>query len=315
MADKLGLQREIEAADEAYRDGRFALLHDLTNCLRIGDITYFNEDGPLTRELKTNEMKEERNTPQTRRVKAARRAIGGRAPLPGDNPCERLYDLRIPFKAHLGVLADGLDRAVTQGIFTACVPGDRTLLVMDLGGVQAKGWSVDDFHERLRRKMAAVRRRAHFSVGDEWIINATSLDSVSRDPLRVPFAAYPFHPALCTRLIGDIASFVVETPGPALAQSLRDAGLHAAWTRPGTTADLKPGEVVMKITSVNRVPHGRGIMETTRTLEMRRSELERYLMEFIEQATWIEGMKSLIAEPRAPGRPWPHYRDEHRVWR
>jgi hypothetical protein len=314
MAGKLGLPNELEQMEAAYRNGQFALMHDLTNCLRIGDMTVFAGGGPVTRELKKNEDKEERSTPQTRRVKAARLALGGKAPLPGGSPCERLYDLQIPFKAHLKLLADGLGRAVQDGIFTARVPGDRTLLVVDLGGVQRQGWTVDDFHDRLRRRVSAVRRRAHFTVGNEWIIHATSLDSVSRDPLRVPFAAYPFHPALCTRLIGDIATFNMETSGPTLAESLLKAGLNATWTRPASIADLKPGEVVMEISSVSRIPRGRFVEEHTRTLQVRRSELDRYLMELIEQSTWIEAAKSLLSGSRTTGQPWPHYLNEHEVW-
>ena len=45
MAGKTGLPAELGAATELRKRGSFALLHDLTNCLRIGDITEFKSDG------------------------------------------------------------------------------------------------------------------------------------------------------------------------------------------------------------------------------------------------------------------------------
>jgi hypothetical protein len=48
---------------------------------------------------------------------------------------------------------------------------------------------------------------------------------------------------------------------------------------------------------------------------MRRSELDRYLIELLDQATWIEGIRCLLANYQfGDGRPWPHYRGEDQVW-
>jgi hypothetical protein len=47
-------------------------------------------------------------------------------------------------------------------------------------------------------------------------------------------------------------------------------------------------------------------MEITRTLQMRRSELDKYLIEILDQDTWIEGVRYMLADPELDGRPWPH---------
>src|ERR1017187_1298471 len=54
MANKRGLSAELEALEQVRAEGKFAVLHDLTICLRIGDITVFDEDGArrLTRHAK-----------------------------------------------------------------------------------------------------------------------------------------------------------------------------------------------------------------------------------------------------------------------
>ena len=60
---------------------------------------------------------------------------------------------------------------------------------------------------------------------------------------------------------------------------------------------------------------GTVVMELSRTLQMRRSQLDRYLIELIDQDTWIEGIRHMLGDRQMPGRPWPCYRDEWKVWR
>lgn len=314
MAGRSGLAAERARMEQAWKgDGLFAIMHDVTNCLRIGDMTVFGDGPPETIEIKANPKRH--NSAQNQRIKAARRAISHAGPLPGDDRGERLYDLDLPYRTHLDLLATGTERAAREGIFAARVRGDRALVVTDLYGCQAQGWTDEQFSDRLGRKFSAAVRRAGLGPRQESNIHATSFDSVSRDSLRVPFAAYPLHPVACARLIGDIAIFVVETSGPALTASVSAAGISARWVRDGT-GDLAPGEVVLEMTSRQSRPvPGMLVMELSRTLQMRRRELERYLIELTEQETWIEGMKFVLADHQAPGRPWPCYRDEHKVWR
>ncbi|MET7665842.1 hypothetical protein ABZS99_45145 [Streptomyces sp. NPDC005463] len=49
------------------------------------------------------------------------------------------------------------------------------------------------------------------------------------------------------------------------------------------------------------------------TLQMRRSELDRYLMELLQPGSWSAGIKHVLAARQA-GQPWPHYRNEHEIW-
>lgn len=97
------------------------------------------------------------------------------------------------------------------------MPGARALLVTDIYGCNAHGWTDAEYQKRLNRQFSAARRRAGLGTDRDWDVSATSLDSVSRDPQRVPFAAYPLHPVACARLTGDLAVFTVETSGAALA--------------------------------------------------------------------------------------------------
>jgi hypothetical protein len=191
FAGKAGRAAELAHVERAYReDGKFAILHDLTNCLRIGDVTIFDNDGTfVTIEVKTNARRT--NSAQNQRVKAAAAAVSDGGPLPGKDPRARLYDIDLPYKTHLEVLRLGTERAARDGIFTARLPGDRAMLVTDLYGYSAGGWTGDEWPEAVDRRFTAALRRAGIGDDRQWHVTATSCDSVSRYPARVPFAAYP----------------------------------------------------------------------------------------------------------------------------
>ncbi len=62
----------------------------------------------------------------------------------------------------------------------------------------------------------------------------------------------------------------------------------------------------MEMTSKKSWPvPGRRFLEHSKTLQMRRRELDRYLIEQVDQKTWIEGVRFMLADPDTPQRPWP----------
>lgn len=324
-AGKGGVAAERAVVQQARADGQFAILHDLTNCLRIGDVTVFTPNGDFeTIEVKSDPGR--RSPKQNRRIKAARAAVRDGGPLSASDRRARLYDLNVQFKTHLDLLRLGTERATRDGFFAAKVPGDRALLVSDLYGYSSKGWSEDDWAERLQRKHTSVLRRAGIGPDRTWNIHATSMDSVSRDPTRVPFAAYPLHPATCARIIGDLTIFYVETSAIALEQSVRAAGVDAHWIRRPGGGELAPGEILMNMTAKTSSPVDQDFarkffggrpdlrMELSRTLQMKRSDLDHYLIEMLDQDTWIEGVRYMLADARLDGHPWPHFRGEDQVW-
>jgi hypothetical protein len=324
MAGKDGLEAELAEIEKARADGVFAIQHDLTNCLRIGDMTIFPNDGTFeTIEVKTDAAR--RSAAQRRRILVAQAATREGGPLTGSDRRSRLYDLDVPYRNHLKVLADGVVKAAEDGYFTAKLPGDRVLLVSDLYGYSQQGYGDDDeWPALIERRYAAARRRAGLGTDRTWNIHATSLDSVSRDPTRVPFAAYPLPPWACARIIGDLAAFHVETNAKALERSVRAAGIDAQWVRPAGGSELAPGEVLMEMTARTSVPAPAGLqvamhrgslrMENVRTLQMRRSDLDKYLIEMLDQRTWVQGIRHMLADQSLDGRPWPHCRGEDEVW-
>ncbi|MFJ9381612.1 hypothetical protein [Streptomyces sp. NPDC101455] len=314
MAGKVGLKAELETVERHWRnDGQFALLHDLTNCLRIGDITVWQDDGPHTYEIKTNDRY--RSPVQEQRIETAYEAIRTGSALPGDNPNERLQDIDTPLLTHMELLHVATQRASRDGIFAAKVPGSRALIAIDLHGVISQGWTSEEFGQRLARQWNAARRRARIGDEPDSNIHATSLDNVSRDPLRVPWGVYPIHPVAAARLIGDVMTVVVETSGPSLAADLTARGIPAQWVRPPGTGDLVAGEVVMELRSQAewRAPNGL-TAKLSRTLQLRPSEMDRYLIELMDLDCWAAGIRHLLLSPDTSDRPWPVFRDEGQTW-
>ncbi|MFF4551328.1 hypothetical protein [Streptomyces sp. NPDC001435] len=271
---------------------------------------------PRTEEIKTNPNNTK--SAQLRRINQARAAVQDGGPLPGDNASELLYDLDLPLRTHLDVLREALERAANEGIYATEVPGSRALFVIDQYGCSQQGLSSKQFNERLQQTVNIALQRAGIAAGrEDHNINATSLDSTARDPLRVPWANYPLHLVACARLIGDYTVAAVETSGPALTRLLQVAGLDARWVRPPGKADLQQGEVVMEIhqqEQLRAVALPGGLTMTSGwTLQMRRSELERYLLELLRPGSWVAGIKHVLAARQAR-RPWPHYRNEHEIW-
>jgi hypothetical protein len=96
--------------------------------------------------------------------------------------------------------------------------------VTDLYGCQAQGWT--NTSSRIGWTADSAERSAGSdSARGRPPTSMPPASTASRDPLRMPFAAYPLHPVACARLIGDIAVFTVETSGPALAESVSAAGV------------------------------------------------------------------------------------------
>jgi hypothetical protein len=228
----------------------------------------------------------------------------------------RLCDLVVPFKTHLNLLRIGTGHAASEGMFAAKVPGNRAMLVIDMIACAAKGLDPDKHSSMVDRKYAAARRRAGIANELQWNVSALSVDRTGRDPARVPLASYPLHSAACARLIGDYTVFAIETNGQALTAALSDAGLDAEWVRAPSTGELAPGEVLIEMKTKTGWPNGRAGLgiEWSRTLQLRQFELDRYLVEMVEQDTWIEGIRYLLHRYDIDGRPWPMYQDEYMTW-
>lgn len=302
MYGQKGLSAERAFVKDAWERNRcFVLLHDLTSCIRIGDATVLKLSGDGTegylREIKTNPSK--RNPKQMRRLRAAEDAIRSGTPLPGDET-GRMVALGIPYKTHLGMLANAFEKAATRGVVGMKVPGGRALIAAYLPrGYEL--WSEEEFLEKTRTandgalKRAGIRGRGHH-------VGFFSVDSVGQSPTTPPWASYPFPPDVCASLATDVAAFAVTISSDSLVEILHNVGLNAQWVLPSDVSDIKPGQVVLRASNDRNI------------IEMRRLEMTRLLQELPDLSVWAEALKELLESDGLEGHPWPYFSSEYKIW-
>jgi hypothetical protein len=120
----------LAVRDEQHGSGhsvfnRFGLLHDLTHCLRIGDITEFKPDGSkLLYEIKSSSTA--KTGPQRRRVEAAVQAVMTGGELPG-RPGQRIVVPPTRCRTHIRTFVAGINAAMTHGIASVNISNSRAL--------------------------------------------------------------------------------------------------------------------------------------------------------------------------------------------
>jgi hypothetical protein len=303
MAGKTGLLAEREFLTRTWRDdGHFAIMHDLTSCLRIGDASVFMSGFVRLEEIKTNN--EHRTTAQKNRIRTASEALRSDAPMPTG---EVLVKIDVPYRTHLDVLREVLDLAHQRGLQRAKVPGGRALVAGNLFTAPDL-WSEEKFVRRFTADMITAKRHARIVHPHE--ITLKSLDQIGRSPVTPPWAIYPLSPEMCASLIVDAAFFYVSMSSTRILDALRAQGLQAQWLQP---LDEHTDRNV-PLLQVDRATSGRGGTSIGR-VTMNFSELNRLLLELVDLDVWARHLDIMLARTDLAGvPPWPYFVDEHKVW-
>lgn len=303
MAGKEGLLAERAYLANAWRDGRFTLLHDLTTCLRIGDVTVFDGNSLRVEEIKTNERR--RSKVQMQRILEASESLRSHTPMPGGQVPVRL---EVPYKTHLDSVREVLDLARQRGIQSAKIPGGRAITAANtLTGPLAPTEELEA--ERFVAAFDGVRRRARIAPPNQIILD--SVDQSGREAVTPPWAIYPFAPELCASLIVDAAIFYVAMDSRSVISALSDVGLEAEWCQSLDT----PIDLSSTLLQVRHVLARRSGRRTAKQAGMMFAELNRLLLEFVDLKTWSQHLVSLLERDDLDGvRPWPYFANEHDVW-
>ena len=125
--DATGLSSEIRQIDGIWRERKnFALHHDLTNCLRIGDLTEIEGPGRYgLHEVKTNLRN--RSRAQDERMRKAVQTIVAGEPLPGSG--RHVVELDVQYRSDVQALIDLVGLARQHGIRGTKLQRGRALIV------------------------------------------------------------------------------------------------------------------------------------------------------------------------------------------
>lgn len=303
MAGKAGLAAERAYLTDAWRDGRFTLLHDLTNCLRIGDVTVFDRDHIVIDEIKTNPRR--RSTAQQQRIVEAAESLRSSTPMPtGMVPVA----LDLPYKTHLAYVREILDLAHQRGVHSDKLPGGRAITAANiLGGPLA---DTDELASaRFVAAFDSVRRRARIAPPHQIILD--SVDRVGRSAVTPPWAIYPLAPEMCASLIVDAAIFYVAMDAQRILSALVGVGLEAEWAQ-SLDDPIDISTDLLRVLSIGPPING-GRMARRGGIMF--SELNRLLLEFVDLDVWAQHVAMIMERSDLDGvRPWPYFAQEADVW-
>jgi len=301
MYGKEGLPYELGRIMKLWEnDHHFALHHDLTNCLRIADLTEITDDGGrLLREIKAKPHTEKK---QLERAQAAVDAIMHGGPLPGDRPDARLVELTEPYVTNLKQLGDLLDLAKRHGCRGMKLSQGRALVASSVPRVLQR-WS-QDFAE-ANRVLDSARQRAIVRAGIDTAVHHVkgfSSDTASRSPIMAPWSIYPFSPLDCAALICDLLVFETTVSAEALVESLERAGLT--------------GDVLLEPADC-QLDGDMGVVQAhwrDRSMIWHAFGLNLLLYELAEPDTLARGMGETMRMENPPREPVMVYANEASIW-
>ena len=280
--------------------GHFALHHDLTNCLRIADLTEFTGDGgALLREIKRTPHTEKA---QLDRTEAAINALMHGDDLPGGRPGARLVQLDEPYVTNLKELGELLDQAKEHGCQGMALSQGRALIASSLPAC-IRIWGNDQ--EAGGQALATCPAEA---IGQAGItealhhIKGISGDTAARQPILAPWSIYPFPSADCAALICDLLIFETIISDQALMASFDRAGLRGEVLLTPTTGQLAGA------TGTVRAHLGQ------RALTWHAYGLGVLLFELAEPDTLARGSAELLRMASPPPEPTIVYTGEAETW-
>lgn len=301
IAGKEGLVAERQFIHNAwYNDGNFAVLHDLTSCLRIGDTTVFEPRQVTVREIKTN--KRRRTKAQEQRILVACDALRRSTPVPGDAG-QVLVEIALPYRTHLKALRDALDLASQRKLQGMKVPGGRAIVAASLSaGLPAE--TDEESAMIFAAEFDKVKHRARISEDDQ--ITLRSVDRVGRTTATPPWSIYPFPAEMCASLISDSAFFYVSISGHHVIEALASYDVSAKWLQQLDG----PIDVRSPVLHISITGRRRGAQVT-----MNCYELNRLLLEFVDLDMWAESAAIILGCDDLDGKsPWPYFARERETW-
>lgn len=301
MFGKDGLPYELGRVEDLWREKQhFALLHDLTNCLRIADVSEFTDDGVLLHEVKKNAARTDKR--QLERIQASINAIMHGGPLPGASPNARLVELSTPVAADLRQLKDAIQLAKKYGSRGMRLNDGRALVATSPYDVAVK-WAGD--HENGQIWLSNIKSRAIKRAGISGArhhIRGLSSDLASRSAIMTPWSVYPFSAEDCAELVCDFIMFETIVAIEALVENLEAVGLQVEVLLPNSDGELGEGVDVLRATWRDR------------SLTVHSQGISQLLYELVHPRTWASGIKEALTNMSESGEPVLLFAEEARHW-
>jgi hypothetical protein len=234
MYGKAGLGYELGAVDEAWKNDRqFALLHDVTNCLRIGDITYFTGDGPRIAEVKARPPSGSRARQQLRRAQEAVDVANGAALLGGT---VRVLDTPRPLVTLLAQVGPALAAAVEQGMVAERI-ADRQAVHVFTVAAAAGDITTAEIESRIQQLTSDAFALAGLDRPGQHHLQGHRIDLLDKGVHNAPYTIFPWPPEIVAALTTDRMGYRHTVAYDRLAERFEHNGMRSTCLLPEDGSD------------------------------------------------------------------------------
>ena len=301
IVGKAGVEYETDTVDGLWSEKQqFGLLHGLTTCIRIGDVTEFADSQRTIHEVKKSGRS---NPTQNARAQAAIDAITHGGPLPGTDEDTRFTMLTTNYRTDLRKTSDVIRLARERGVQGIGLPEGRMVFASSLFDVlRIHHQNIDAAPGARRAAWDSAIRRANIGGAALYLIGASS-DRAGRSPIAAPLSIFPLSAADRAALICDLVTLQIVMSSDVLVSLLAERGLAAEAQPYSAHEELQPDTEVLHVRCGSKV------------LGVTRVGLDPLLFEAMRPRTWCNGIAEVFNRPTPPAHPALVWRDDARSWR
>lgn len=242
VVGKEGLGSELGVVEERWESKQqFVLLHDLTNSIRIGDVTIVTDDGWQLYEVKTSAAgKGSRQRAQVKRARQALDAINSGAPVADAGP--ELVVADSPLKINTAGLRSVLEQARIDGVASKRI--GRQQVVTALSAARPPGSPpVAATMEQWEQLKTRAFSKAEMAQSSQHLRGVRS-DSLVQDAGLAPFPIYPLDPAVAASLTTDLLAFEYVVGWDRVADALRRRGFTVTCPLPESSGLMEDDQEI-----------------------------------------------------------------------
>jgi hypothetical protein len=277
--DKDGLQSELECVDDAKTRGHFALLHDLTSCLRIADVSEFTAEGPVVlKEVKTRP--DRRDPAQLRRINAVIDCLVSGQPLQQrGGQVSQLLQVPQQMKSAARDLEEIIALADRDGSAAVSLGEGRMATVTS---TTSDAYVEDPSAVRVAFQEKLVKAAARAGLSAQDLARSWSTENAGKISTEAPHSIFPLSTRDCARIICDQVIIQSLFSRRAIAQAL---------VAQGFTVHVRDTDNIDPEVEKNPVC----MSATTRdcSVEITTANLRQMLNEFLDLRRWAEAIAYL----------------------
>lgn len=300
-----GLQAELYALASFFNDRTgIAVLNDLTNFLKFGDVTVRHDSGEFEIvEVKASTTKSGRLTRQRQGLTELVSLLSSDQGLDIAGEPVKMSAVDVVPEMFVGNLRGLLERAAVHGASVEFIGSHLVVECMDFTSVRAKHLEKDRVFAVIDRSRSVLDKWA--AAGD-FVLPLEGHERYAHAQNYVPFSIFPLEPKICVRLMTGAIRVVAYLNVFAVLKEMEERG----WTvveGPNELAQSEDGPgAEVPIAVLKKGPL---------TTSIPAALLGRLAMEFLKPRSLAGLLDGVLADRREGGYRFVNFAGEHSMWR